>query len=236
MRHRSVIAVVSLLAALVAVGAAVVVLDSRSKDHIARGVTVGGVDVGGLTPSEARAKLQTELLAPLKEPIVVHHSAKTWTLTAAAAHISANVNGMVDAAVARSQEGNPFTRAYRQATGGRVEASLPAEVSYSREAVHQLVTRVENAINRKPEDASIDYNANGVESKPSKSGLAVRAQALEDRINSTVPRPSGERVFVARTRKIQPHVTRSQLADKYPSIIVVDRASFRLRLFKRLKL
>src|SRR3954452_12853890 len=95
MRHRSVIAVVSLLAALVAVGAAVAILDSRAKDHIARGVTVGGVDVGGLTPAAARSKLQSQLLTPLKEPIVVHHDDKTWTLDAAKARISANVSGMV---------------------------------------------------------------------------------------------------------------------------------------------
>jgi lipoprotein-anchoring transpeptidase ErfK/SrfK len=236
MRHRSFIAVASLLAALAAVAVAVAMLDSRAKDHIARGVRVGGVDVGGLTPAQARAKLHGELLAPLQAPILVHHDDKTWTLSAAQARISANVNGMVAAAMDRSQEGSPFSRAVRQATGGRVEASLPAEVSFSRAAVHQLVTRVENAINRRPHDASIDYSPSGVQSQPSKSGLAVRAQELEDRIVSVVPRPGAERRFVAHTRKLQPKVTRSQLADKYPAIIVVDRSSFRLRLFKRLKL
>src|SRR4051794_2084947 len=101
MRHRSFIAVASLLAALVAVGAAVAILDSRAKDHIARGVTVGGVDVGGMTPAEARSKLQSELLAPLKEPIIIHHGPKTWTLDAAKARISADVSGMVAEALGR---------------------------------------------------------------------------------------------------------------------------------------
>src|SRR5206468_4338162 len=44
------------------------------------------------------------------------------------------------------------------------------------------------------------------------------------------------RSFVARTRKITAKVTTSQLAKKYPAIIIVDRADFRLRLYKDLKL
>src|SRR5690349_5684156 len=189
MRHRSFIAIASLLAALVAVVVAVAVLDARAKDHIARGVKVGGVDVGGLTPAEAKAKLQGELVAPLQEPIKVHHGSKTWTLGARGAQIRANVDAMVDAAVARSREGNPLGRAIRQATGGSVDATLPAQVSFSHKAVHRLVTRVENSVNRKPHDAKISYSADGIGEVQSKKGLAVRAQALEDQIDKAVAQP-----------------------------------------------
>jgi lipoprotein-anchoring transpeptidase ErfK/SrfK len=235
-RHRSFIAAASLLAALVALSGGVLLLDARAKDHIARGVKVGGVDVGGLTPAQARAKLHTELLAPLQAPIKVHHGRKTWTLAARRARISADVNGMIDAALERSRGGNPFGRAFRQATGGSVHADLPAEISYSRAAIHQLVTRVENSINRKPIDARITYSATGLATVQSKSGLAVRAQQLEDQIDGAVAKPDAQRRFVARTRKMHPKVTTSMLADKYPAIIIVDRAGFSLRLFKKLKL
>ena len=236
MRHRSFIAVASLLAALAAVAVAVVVLDSRAKDHIARGVKVGGVDVGGLTPAAARTKLHTRLLAPLKAPIKVHHGPKTWSLSAGQARISADVDGMVDAAMERSREGNPFSRAFRQATGGSVDANLPAEVTFSRAAVHQLVNRVETAINRQPVDAKISYHATGLDTVASQSGLAVRAQALEDQIDAAVAKPDAQRRFVAHTRKIPAKVTTSQLARRNPAIIIVDRADFRLRLYKDLKL
>jgi lipoprotein-anchoring transpeptidase ErfK/SrfK len=235
-RHRSFIAVASLVAALAAVAIAVLVLDARAKDHIAKGVKVGGVDVGGLTPAQARARLHERLLAPLKAPIKVHHGTKTWSLSAEKARISADVDGMVDAAMARSREGNPFGRAFRQATGGSINASMPAEVSFSRAAVHELVGRVENSVNRQPVDASISYHATGLDTVASKSGLAVRAQALEDQIDAAVARPNAPRAFVARTKKIHPKVTTSQLAGKYPAIIIVDRSGFTLRLYKHLKL
>ena len=70
-----------LLAVLAGAVAAVAVLDARAKAHIAKGVIVGGVDVGGLTPEQARAKLHRALLTPLGAPIVVHHDNANWQLT-----------------------------------------------------------------------------------------------------------------------------------------------------------
>ena len=100
----------------------------------------------------------------------------------------------------------------------------------------QLVSRVETSVNRRPQDARIDYHASGLTTVPSKSGLAVRAQALEDQIDAAVSRPQAARRFVAHTRKIPAKVTRSQLAKKYPAIIIVDRSAFTLRLYRHLKL
>ena len=48
------------------------------------------------------------------------------------------------------------------------------------------------------------------------------AAQLEDQILGAVARAGASRTFVARTRRLQPKVTSSQLAGKYPAIIVVD--------------
>ena len=102
--------------------------------------------------------------------------------------------------------------------------------------IGEYLGRMFLAVNRKPHDAKISYSANGIGEVQSKKGLAVRAQALEDQIDQAVARPGAERRFVAQTKKIAPKVTTKELAKKYPAIIVIDRATFRLRLFKHLKL
>jgi lipoprotein-anchoring transpeptidase ErfK/SrfK len=234
-RSRSFIAVAALLAVLIGAVAAMGFLDSAAKDHIAKGVIVGGVDVGGLTPKQARAKLHGALLAPLNEPIVVHHDRKTWHMTAAQAGISANVGAMIDAAMEVSGRGSIVSRAWRELTGGRVAASLPARVLYSRPAVHQLVTRVEQALNRPAKDASVNFSGSGVDKVASHSGLALKAQRLEDEINHTVARPGAARTFLAHTRKLEPKVTTGQLADRYPAVIIINRTAFQLTLYKDLK-
>jgi lipoprotein-anchoring transpeptidase ErfK/SrfK len=235
-RSRSFIAVAVLLAVLAGVVAAVAVFDARAKGHIAKGVSVGGVDVGGLNAAQARAKLHRALLAPLDAPIVVHHDRATWHLSAAQAHVNADIDGMVQAALARSRGGSILSRAYREATGGRLEARLPAQVSFSHDAVHSLVSRIEQKVNRAPKDASLDYSGDGISKVPSQTGLAVKAQLLEDRILRAVARPGAPRSFVARTLKLRPKVTIGQLADKYPSIIIVNRGAFKLTLYRHLKL
>ena len=234
-RSRAFIAVVAFLVVLVAAAAGVAVLDSRSQQRIADGVRVGGVDVGGLKPAQARAKLQRELLTPLNTPIVVHHGSKTWTLSAEKARIHANVGAMVDEAMARSRESSMPVRAWRELTGGSVDASLPAKVSYERGAVRDLVSRVEKSINRDAQDADVKIDASGVQRVEGQTGLAVQAVRLEDEITATVTRPGAARRFVAHTRKIKPKVTTAQLESRYPAIIIVNRGAFKLTLYKDLK-
>ena len=77
MRTRSFIYVAAFLAVLVVLGGALYVYDHSRANEIAPGVEVGGVALGGLTPDQARARLEREILAPLEQPIVVHHAAKT---------------------------------------------------------------------------------------------------------------------------------------------------------------
>jgi lipoprotein-anchoring transpeptidase ErfK/SrfK len=214
---------------------AVVVLDVRAGGRIADGVRVSGIAVGGLTPAQARAKLHRSLLAPLDAPIVVHHGTKTWTLGAAKAGISANVGAMVDAAMARSRRGSMFARAWRELSGGSVNANLPVKVSFSHPAVHQLVTRVEGSLNRAPKDADLKIDGSGVQTVPGHFGRAVEAQRLADQVLQAMARPGAPRTFVAHTHSLRPKVTRADLAGKYPAVIIIDRKSFSLRLFKNLR-
>ena len=65
---------------LVAAGA-VYAFDSAHKDKIAEGVTVDGIDVGGMTPAQASAKLKAELVDPLNKPVIVKTGDGRFRLT-----------------------------------------------------------------------------------------------------------------------------------------------------------
>jgi len=52
---------------------------------IADGVTVGGIDVDGLSASQARARLRAEYLARLHQPIVARWHARRFVLDPRAA-------------------------------------------------------------------------------------------------------------------------------------------------------
>jgi len=49
--------------------AAAYALDASRQDLIAEGVTAAGIDLGGLRANQARARLEREVLEPLRETI-----------------------------------------------------------------------------------------------------------------------------------------------------------------------
>src|SRR5690242_21875859 len=91
---------------LVAGAAGAVAYDHARRDTIARGVTVNGVDVGGLNADQAARRLRQALLGPLRRPVRVAYHGRRFTLSARAAAVSVDVQGSVDRALARSRAGN----------------------------------------------------------------------------------------------------------------------------------
>lgn len=191
--------------------------------------------MGGLTREQARAKLERDVLANLKRPIVVRHGSKRWRLGAREARTSVDLDAVVDEAIERGRDGNIFARSFRSLAGRTLNAQLQPEVEYSKRAVVRLLKRVRKAVDRPAQDASFKFLGSGLVATPSKDGLKVRAGALYRDIRQAILSPTAPRAFVARTRHAAPEITTDELADRYPSAIVVDRARFRLTLFKNLK-
>ncbi len=237
MRHtmgqKSFIFVVLLLLALIAGAGGVYAYDSSNSERMAEGVTVAGVPVGGMTTSEARAEVQEQVAAPLNRPIVIRRGEQRFTLSAQDADVSADVGGMVDEALRASREGNVATRAWRDATGGEANVRVKARVSYSKEAVQGLVKRVAKGVNRPARDATLDFPA--LTKVSSQNGLEVKTGKLEGNVRAALTR-SGDRTIAIPTKTTRAKVTKQDLVEKYPTLMVVDRGAFRLRFYKNLKL
>ncbi len=236
MRSKTFATVAGLLAALLLAAGALVVYDGARSDVIAEGVTVNGVDVGGLKASQARVLLRRALLEPLSRPVVVRHGDRRFKLTARRARLAVDVDGSVDRALDASREGNVLARTWRSATGARVERDVTARVSYSRKAIRRLVARVSRAVDRKPVDAAVDLSSGRIDRRPAKAGRRVRATALRREITRRLLATDGTRRVKVRTARVAPQVTNAEVADKYPAVLMVSRSTFQLQLYKRLKL
>src|SRR5262245_42139770 len=97
------IATVLLAAALVA-GA--YLYDRSQEGTIAGGVTIEGIDVGGMDADEAEAKVRRALLRSLDWPLRAVYREHTWALPPAALKVRADVVGAVEEAVEVSREGD----------------------------------------------------------------------------------------------------------------------------------
>jgi len=234
MQHRAFIFVAAFVAILILGSVAAYAYDSSREDKIANGVTVAGVDVGGLSAAKARSLVGNELSEPLERPVVVSARGKRFTLSARDARLRADVGGMVGRAVERSREGNIFGRVTRDLGGAEENLDVPPEVTYSTAAVKRLVSRVKRTMDRPAQDARLNLPAlTQVKERP---GVSVQAGELRRRIESTLTVREGDRKLGVPTKPTEPKVTRGELASKYPTLLVVERGSFKLKLYRRLKL
>ena len=81
MRSRSFFIVAAVLVLLLVAAGGVYAYDSGREHQIAKGISVGGVDVGGLKEAAARARLRSAVLEPLNQPVVARYHGKRYTLT-----------------------------------------------------------------------------------------------------------------------------------------------------------
>jgi lipoprotein-anchoring transpeptidase ErfK/SrfK len=236
MRNRSFIVVAGFLAVLLVGAVGVFAFDRTGRATIPKGVHVAGIDVGGLSAGQARAKLERDYLSKLREPIVVHHGSRTFTLTAARSQVAANLDGMVEQALDHAREGSLFARTWRRLTGGSVHVEIPAQATYSKRSAISLVDRVRRAVDRPAQDASVSFAGGGLARIPGHDGLAVLAHRLHQQVDHAIIDPYASHVLVARTRHVAPKVTDQTLEQQYDTTLIVDRSSFQLKLYKHLKL
>lgn len=229
------IAVVLAVAGLIALAGAAYAWDSSRSDEIAEGVKIGAIDVGGLTEGEAEALVTEELIEPLDRPLLVTYDGVRYQLNPDKLAISADIEGMVDRALEASQEGGLPARIWRYATGGEVDESIAPEVSYDEGAVSEFVTKVAEAVNREPVDASIEPGPASIDPVPGQPGRSLREDELHADLTAAV-QSARHRKVEATVETIEPEVTTEELAAQYPVYLTVDRSSFQLKLWKDLKL
>jgi hypothetical protein len=235
LRSRTFILAATVLVAVAALGVGMYAYDSARADQIAKGVRVGGIPLQGLTRAEAHAKLERLILQPLERPIVVHHDTSTWRLSAREARLAVDLDAIVDDVVARSRQGDIFSRTVRNITGKSLNADIEPTVHYSKPAVVRMLDKVRRSVDRKPVEATVKIDAGGIRQRESRTGLAVKASDLHRKIRRAIVSTTADRTFVARTRKLQPKVSTKELDERYGTVLIVHRNAFKLTLYKRLK-
>ena len=91
MLFRSILAIIASLVAVVAV-------ESRNTDRIVSGVSVGGIDLSGLTMGEALVRLNQDLAYPNEGHIVLTDGNNQWAFTPEQLGLSLNTIASIDQA------------------------------------------------------------------------------------------------------------------------------------------
>jgi L,D-transpeptidase catalytic domain/Putative peptidoglycan binding domain len=222
---------------LLALGAvAAYAYDSSQDDTIADGVTIAGVDVGGMNANEAERAVRRQLLAPLRHSLKVGYDGASWTLSGKALKVHAEIDGAVEEALEASRDGSLPARIVRYVSGGEVDESISADVTYSQPVINHFVREVAGAVDRKPQDASVEAAGAELVVVPAEHGRKLRDNLLTRQLNAAVLNARADHTIAARTHSVEPEVTGEEVVDEYPTYLTLDRATYTLRLWEDLKL
>jgi len=210
--------------------------DESNSDLIAAGVTVAGIDVGGLRADEARALLDTRLVRPLHRPLRVEARGLTFFVQPKQAGLQVDVARMVATAVSLSRAGSLGDRVLRRVRGRRLDKAVPLRAALSRASLGAYVDGIALNVASPATSARVVPSRTTLRIVPSRDGLAVRREALQRALAASLLRSDRPRTLTVPTRVVRPRWSTESLARRYPTFILVNRETFTLRLFKHLKL
>jgi lipoprotein-anchoring transpeptidase ErfK/SrfK len=220
---------------VLAVGAAFA-YDHSQKERIAPGITIGGVDVGGLSREQAREKIDRVIVSSLSQPLVVRFEDTRYEISAKRLKRTADVEAMLDSATERSREGDIVSRILRYVRGRDVSEEIPTEITYSTEAVTNFVRSLAETVDRQPENATLVPAGDRLRPTPGVDGIEVRKRFTKERIDRAIVESGTVAAVEPVVKRTKPEISRKDLADAYPTYITIDRSTYTLRLFKDLKL
>ncbi len=236
MRHFSFILTTLFVVLLIGGAVGIYYYDAARSDLIAKGITAGEVNIGGMRAAEARAALEDELARPLARPVWIRHGDKRVKLTAKRARVRTDVEGMVQKALTTSRDGNVLSRTWRDVRNESVPLAIPSEIKYSKAAVARMVAGLKKEIDQPAKDAEVAYSGEGLSTVPAETGVALQVGRLTRSVSAELVSPHGKRVVRARTSVVQPKVRTSEVASKYPYFITVSRTGKELRFYRDLQL
>jgi L,D-transpeptidase-like protein len=223
---------------LTAVGAYAYSWSQTNADVIARGVTVAGIDVGGLHAGEARARVAEAIGARVRRPVQLVYGGHRFTIRPTHAGLRVDVGRMVDDAVAVSEHGGLARRIWRDVRDRRLDATVPLQAAVSPLRIESIADRIARVLDRPATNAQVVPRplALGLKILPDTTGLSVKRPLLEQRLTRALLRTAGARTVAVPTRPVHPRWTTANLAKRYDTYLLVSRETFTLRLYKHLKL
>ncbi|HZS24831.1 MAG TPA: L,D-transpeptidase family protein [Gaiellaceae bacterium] len=232
---------VSLTMLAVAVSAAAAyayVWDHDRADTIAKGVTIAGIDVGGLRAHAAEALVAARVSAHLRSPVRLVRGDHVFVIRPSRAGVRVEVARMVADAVAASRRGSLWHRVVRAIRGTRVDVDIPLRAGVSQAHVARVVRGVARVLDRRPTDARLVPTglATGIRVVKSRWGLAVDRPKLTALLTQSLIDLDGKTELTVPIDPLKPRLGLRGLERRYGTYILVSRETFTLRLYKRLKL
>jgi vancomycin resistance protein YoaR len=220
------------LTALVACGLVLGFVFAGSATTLAKGVSIDGVDVGGLEAKEARALLQKRSDALAGKPVVFVAGPERFPIRASELGVEPDWQAAVEAAQRQGDGFGPI-RGFKRLDVSFFGADVTAPTTVLTGALHYELGLIAARVDQKPRDAAIVRRGMRILVVPALPGRVLDRRAAAETIVhrlASLDRPGGSVQLPFRT--MQPRVGAAALARAARQARIALSAPVRLRLGK----
>lgn len=202
--------------------------DRATADRILPGVSVAGVDVGGMTRTQAIDAVELAAAAQLDAPIQVLAGDASWSVTPRELGRTASVEGAVEEALDASTQVGFVSRVWHRWRQQPLEVDVP--LVYDGGSVSSFVERITEAVSVEPVDAAVRLEDGGVRFDHAKRGQALGRNVATRRLLAALD--EGTTSVRLPLRVLRPTITDAKLGNT----IVVDRSVNELSFYRGFEL
>ena len=229
--RKTVIAVsVLLLLALSGVAYATYSYDKTYDGKIFPGITVGGVDVGGMTREEALTAVEAASKTQLDREITVSWKERHWTVTPRKLGAKSNAEQLVQKAMDISSHTNVLQRARMALLGDSLDYQRDLAITYPHQGVRGFVEGVASSLDREPIDAGIDYSSGWVKVTGAREGRTVKTKQSRIALNRALRHERDDVTLAVKTT--EPEVQE----DHFSKVLLLHIGENRLYLYENGKI
>ncbi len=210
-----------LLLGLIGLGAAIAAgaLGYSSKEiyagphQICRGVSIAGIDVGELAPSEARIRLEAELSQRQTQMLQFTEGAHAFSASIGELGIAYDIPAAVAGAASLGHEGNLLRRSASRVSLRLRGATLPLPYALDTPRAKAWFASVAEKIDVEPQDARADWTGKEIRITGEKSGRKLDVDAVLRSLRGMCSKSALPARLTLPMHTVLPSISRKDLAD-----------------------
>ncbi len=181
----------SLMALLLAVGA--LAFQIAIQDRIVPGVRVAGIDIGGLTRTEAEAALTAAYQDVENTRYIFRDGGRSWTATAGELGLNFPAEALVERAFGIGHNEDSRRSLREQAAAWFIGANLPATLEFDPAEARDFLRRLAAEIDIERRDASLRLDGAAVSADKGITGRKLNIEATLSALSGAILSADGER-------------------------------------------
>jgi len=141
------------------------------------GVSVAGVDLSGMTPSDAAVKLNQTLSYPINGKVLFRDGEKAWVATPAELGMVFDPSSSAVTAYSLGRSGGLFGALSGQLRAGGTGANIPPVIIFDQRVAYQYLSQISSQIDQPMVEAGLSLEGTNIVATPGQVGRELKMDA-----------------------------------------------------------